>query len=708
MQIIDLILPEFNLVQESAAAGGGAALEEAARALSKNLNPFARTVDKPAVFWSGIIDADSEERQQVFNIPDTFDGRLRVMAVAVSDAAIGIAEDKTLVRGPFVLSPNVLTAVAPDDEFDVVLGIANGVEGSGKQLSVQIEALPSDNLQIIGSAETTLKIDEGSEAKFTFRVKALKKLGPGSITFRAVSGQQFSRRTATLSVRPPVPYMSNFSSGFSQSGKETLTVPRTVYPDLAKNRTTVSVSPLALLDGLVSYLDHFPHQCTEQVVSGVFPLLSYLEHPDYLGDIDTKYNRLDALIKTLRSRQLADGGFMLWPGRGSAAIYPSAYVMHFLLDAKEMGVSIPRDMWDKGFEHLRRVASKDVQSLSMARNRAYAIYLLSRKGDVTTNFLVHLQEYLEKQYKDIWKNDIVSVYIAATYQLMREKTQAEKLIKAYEIGQASKHSWTDYDSQLAHDGQYLYLLARHFPDNLKKLDGDNILKLVEPIFEGRYNTLSASWSVLAMSAYSKQLLPKGSAEQVSIDEVDKEGKKKNLQVINKPYPYADFSSEAEKIVFSAMARSFYMMRQSGFDTELPNKEIREGLEIIREYQTDDGKAINSLSQGEEITVVLRIRSLENRQISNVAVVDLLPGGFEVLRDSVKRRYNSWSADYKDIREDRIVFYGSFGPQMTELKYKVKLTSAGSFVVPPAYAGAMYDRSIKARSRSGRFEVTSVQ
>ena len=104
---------------------------------------------------------------------------------------------------------------------------------------------------------------------------------------------------------------------------------------------------------------------------------------------------------------------------------------------------------------------------------------------------------------------------------------------------------------------------------------------------------------------------------------------------------------------------------------------------------------------------LRVRALEGT-VSNVAVIDLLPGGFEVLRDSIARESGRWRADYTDIREDRVVFYGSFGPAFTELAYRVKLTARGSFVVPSASAEAMYDRSVRAQIPAGRFEVTAAQ
>jgi uncharacterized protein YfaS (alpha-2-macroglobulin family) len=135
--------------------------------------------------------------------------------------------------------------------------------------------------------------------------------------------------------------------------------------------------------------------------------------------------------------------------------------------------------------------------------------------------------------------------------------------------------------------------------------------------------------------------------------------------------------------------------------------VANGLEIFREYLDDAGVKVSTAQIGEELTVRLRVRSTGLTR-SNIAIVDMLPGGFEVLTESVRDQYGGWNVDYKDVREDRVVFYGSFTDRITEISYRVKLTSAGDFVVPAAYAGSMYDRSIQANTRPGRFTVQSVQ
>ena len=103
---------------------------------------------------------------------------------------------------------------------------------------------------------------------------------------------------------------------------------------------------------------------------------------------------------------------------------------------------------------------------------------------------------------------------------------------------------------------------------------------------------------------------------------------------------------------------------------------------------------------------LRLRSLSDSYQHNVAVIDLLPAGFSIVRSSVPRKRGMWRADYVDVREDRLVYYASFGPTLTELSYKVKVTAAGDFILPSVSAQSMYDNSVQAATAAGRFVVSA--
>ncbi|MNW01952.1 hypothetical protein D3C71_1976630 [compost metagenome] len=48
----------------------------------------------------------------------------------------------------------------------------------------------------------------------------------------------------------------------------------------------------------------------------------------------------------------------------------------------------------------------------------------------------------------------------------------------------------------------------------------------------------------------------------------------------------------------------------------------------------------------------------------------------------------------------MIIYGSASTDVQEFVYQIKATNTGSFVIPPAYGEAMYDREVQAMSASG--------
>lgn len=709
-QIVDLILPEYEMMRELAAAGGGDAF--ARKAIGKNLNPFRRSTDAPVAFWSGILDADQEAREYTIQVPDYFNGSMRLMAVAVSQEAIGTARKDTTVKGPFVISPNAPVVVAPDDEFEVTVGISNNLEGSGERAEIQVALAPSKHLSVVGGASRKVTIAEGSEGKVVFRVRATDSLGSGSMKFTASHGEASSRLTTTLSVRPAVPHMATFESAYESSGSADIEVKRKLLSEYAEQEAAGSHSPLVLVEGLGSYLRNFAHGCAEQMVSKVFPYLGLLNHPGYSVDKQRVREDFGRVIMALRSRQTAGGGFQFWPGQSvtQGIDFPSVYIMHFLTDAKELGYPVPEDVLRRGLDYLLSVARNPSSSPEAARVRAYAIYILTRNQIVTSNYLIDLHKELETRYKREWMNDITSTYMAASFHLLKNRKMQEQVFDGFRFGTEKDYLSSDFDGRLNQDAQYIYLLARHFPEQLEdKVSGESIMAIVKPLNRGEYNTLSASYSMLALGAYTRHFKGAASDTSIRISAVLANDKEAALDVSATPFAKAAFPIDAESISIEADERLFYVISQAGYEKELPKQEIRQGLEIYRDYYNEKGEVITSAPIGSEVTVRVRIRALEDKSATNIAIVDLLPGGFEIIRDSFSSSNASYSwRSYKDIREDRIVIYGDFGPRVSEYRYKAKLTAKGEFVVPSVYARSMYKRHLHARSASDRFTVTGGQ
>jgi uncharacterized protein YfaS (alpha-2-macroglobulin family) len=702
-QIMDLIIPEFSLLRSVSAYGGGGDIQR--------LNPFKRVTDKPVVFWSGVIDADQPKREVVYDVPDYFDGTLRIMALAVSDDSAGSAERETLIRGPFVITPSVPVLVAPGDEFEAGVTVANNVDGSGPNAEVELSVRTNERVAMIPRATTSQKlvVAEGREQSTVFRFRVNEKLGSGEITFTARANGQETKRRATLSVRPAVPYMTVVHSGNFNRNSVDVPITRTMHGEYRKLDATLSALPIGLARGLDIYLKNFPYGCSEQITSGAFCRLMLADESDF-GLTRAEINKqLEYTFGVLRRRQNDQGGFGYWiPETGDHISFISAYVMDFLSEAKTAGFVPPSEMFVTGLRNLQKIAGHEPSNLSEARTVAYAIYILTREGVITTNYILNLRDYLDRNQRDQWQNDITGVYLAGALHLLHKDADAERLIGNYKLEQKSSRPTDDFYQPLGADSQYVAVLAREFPARLRKISGEQFEKILQAIGRDQFNTLSAAYAVRALKAYSQAVAQ--NPPTLSISEIRKDKSDTGLVAGTRSLLRSDFSSSAAALRFSAAGRlsgpgAFFQVVEAGFDRQIPQQPLANGLEIYRELLGEKNKPTTQTRLGEPIRVRLHVRSLQHQTLTNVAIVDLLPGGFEVVDSSVHTGACPMSGvEYVDVREDRAVFFAPVPVHGLEIDYTIKSCNRGTFVVPPVFAESMYERNIKACGVGGRITV----
>jgi uncharacterized protein YfaS (alpha-2-macroglobulin family) len=692
-QTLDQILPKFIADRELSAIGGDGGKAE----LRNNLNPFKRKTELPVAYWSGIVDTDATPRQLTYQVPDYFNGELKVMAVAVAADAVGAATKTTEIRGDFVINPNVPTFVAPEDVFTVTASIANNVSGSGVDALVSVELKSTPQLEVIGNAQQTLKISEKQEKTATFTVRANALLGGAKLIFMANHGNKSTSMTSTLSVRPASAYQTSMTSGFANNSNRVIELDRKLYPDYREVKAAISVSPLILVVGLQQYLENFPYGCTEQLVSKAMPLLALSHQPQLASDPKILADKMQEMLQQLSQRQMSSGGFSYWPGVGmnESNQFASIYAMHFLTDAREQGYTVPNDVMRAGLDYLKSVAGQNATSLEEARAQAYAIYILTRNEMVTTNYLTALQLYLAKDTKKTWQQDITSAYIAASYQLLKSTAEADRLIKLYQIQKTEVSDATDFYNKDIANAVYLYLIAKHFPEQLARVNNDFVLSLVTAMNTDEINTLLSGYSSLALAAYAQSYKISDNVG-LGISETFSAGQEKILAApaAKDIFQAANVDDNVEKVHFinPTGQNYFYQLVQAGFDKNLPNDIIKQGLEVEREYRSPDGSVIHTVRLGDEMVVHIQVRALNDRYLSHVAIVDLLPGGFEVVRDSL----NDQPVVYSDVREDRVVFFSNVDASAKEITYRIKATNIGTYTVPPILAHSMYDPNTVAR------------
>ncbi|MDX2226884.1 MAG: alpha-2-macroglobulin [Verrucomicrobiae bacterium] len=714
-QMADMLLPEYSLLRQLSSPGGDGGLEE----LRNNLNPFKRKRQKPVVFWSGIIEAGPAGKTLHFDIPDTFDGSLRLMAVAVNEVATGSAEKETLVRGDLILRPNLPTFAAPGDVFNVPVTVADNREGttlSTDPISLSIEVTP--NLELLSPGTVELKSAPGQEVSATFRVKAREPLGNGEMTFTARSGNVSRRDTSSLSIRPASAYFTSVVSGSFTGGQTELRPDRALHGEFRSVEATMSALPSGLNHGLSAYLQNYPHFCSEQLISRSMATVALEGQSEFGLPKAETVKRIMETLAALAVRQNDQGGIGMWYLQGNLEFdFPSVYLVHFLLEARDRGYNIPGSMLDRALLNLQRMAAATPGNLSDARTQAYAIYLLTRNGQITSNYLSRLRDTLEKEHAEIWKQDITSAYVASTYALLQNRREAARLLGDFKMT-VSQGEWPelygafdDFNSPLGRNAQFVYLVSKHFPERLRRVSENELDTLLTPVMEGDFNTLSAAYAILALEAYSHNLGRMADADP-KIQAVSATGQVSPLPLENSLPPRASIPATAAQVRFGAkrptnpgFKRFFCQIIQTGFDRDRAEKPISDHLEVQREFRNRKNQVVTQAALGEELTAHIRLRTTNGMTVPNIAIIDLLPGGFEVESEASQNRSFGSPVDYGDIREDRVVLYTSATGGAREYSYKIKATAAGEFQIPPVQAESMYNRNYRARGKSGRFTVT---
>ncbi|MDR2710805.1 MAG: alpha-2-macroglobulin, partial [Burkholderiales bacterium] len=375
-QLLDLILPEFSRVMAASAPGG-----DAEGALGRFLNPFKRKRDPAVAYWSGIVDVGADGKTLSWKVPESFNGSLRVMAVAVTPQSVGVYEGHTTVRGDFVLSPTAPLSVTPGDEFDVPVGVSNNLEGSGKDAKVKVTLDGGEYFETVGEKTIEVPIVENREGVVHFRARAKPLLGSGTLSLTAGIGDKKSKLTTAVSVRPATPYRQEFQAGVVASGKEVeLPMARRLFAEHRKLDVGVSASPMVMANGLAAYLDNYSYTCTEQIVSQAIPALVLSHRPEF-GEIKSKRGAtLSGLMTMLRARQNAEGAYGLWAGNAIVSEPASVWAQQFLVEAKDRGETVPADMLQRGNEWLQNFAMSEGDTLFDDRSRALAVYVLTRQG----------------------------------------------------------------------------------------------------------------------------------------------------------------------------------------------------------------------------------------------------------------------------------------------------------------------------------------
>ena len=260
-------------------------------------------------------------------------------------------------------------------------------------------------------------------------------------------------------------------------------------------------------------------------------------------------------------------------------------------------------------------------------------------------------------------------------------------------------------------GGILYLLSKHYPDGLKELDSSELQPMFDSLTDRGYNSLSASFTMLGLDAYSSLFSGSDSNNfDVKFNYLDDQKKIKSRFASVKEKESGEWliPSNLTQIELKRKENNtslFTSFALTGFDREPKNSAQGRNIIIEKSLYDSEGNKVTEAIQGNDYELELIAYTVNGSEMENVALVDLMVPGFELQPNRDQRGKvpgvnilnddrTDLKLDYIDAREDRVIFYSNLSSIKRKLRYKVKATVSGIFKLPGTLADPMYDRLSK--------------
>jgi alpha-2-macroglobulin len=649
--------------------------------------------------FSGVLPVDEHGRARfAFDLPQ-FEGRVRLHAVAWSDARVGHATGSVTVRDPVVLQASLPRFLAQGDRSTATVTLFNA-EGAG-----------GDHL-LHWRSGAALTATEGSEAfplargerrVVTLPVQA-ERLGRGELLLELEGPDDLSlQRSLALAVQPAFARDDRRQAGqLPQSQSVTLggrpladLIPETVSAQL-----TLDTRPQWDVAGLVRQLDLYPYGCLEQVTSRAFPLLDLPALLDDSGADAPDPQRLPEALAQVLDKQLDNGGFTLWGGPGEADDWVSVYALDLLGEARGQGVEVPDFAWQRGLRWLRALAEfPETHDASRMAAQSYGLYVLARNGAGRPETARYLLEVVAGRLP----GGLAAAQLGAALALDGDPGRAGK---AFALAGRLKRSadLRDYGSALRDQAEILRLAKLHAPEALDL--GEAAADLAAAFNRERW-----------LSTQEQAALVRTAAALTG------EGRRLDLRLGDLRYPEADGplllrpdpDSLLEGLALENLgdAPLWYALLGSGNPAEAPAREAQ-GLRIERQLYNLDGAtpARDAIVQGAVLVVVLEGEALEPDQRHQLLIVDPIPAGFEAdspgLEGSRALEALGWLGEtsatlYTDALDDRFVAALDLerdDSRSFRVAYIVRAVAPGDYRLGPPFVEDMYRPRFRARGDSG--------
>lgn len=653
----------------------------------------------PVVMFLGPFTLDHGTKTHRITLP-MYVGSVRVMVVAAKNGSYGNADKTVTVKSPLMLLSSLPRVLACGDRVKMPVNVFV-TEDNIRNVNVNVKTEGPISIADTNMKSLSFSTQEEKITEFELMCSDTK-CGKAKITITATGGRHSFTETIWIDVFNPLPDIISSENVILDADKE-----HTFNWEKFKDgQTTLSISKMPAIDfnGAFTFVKNYSHYCTEQLSARAMYMLyarRFLSNEEKL----LSETALPALLKTLTSRQLYNGGFAYWDGNSVEHEWATSMAGEVMIEARRQGFSVYAQNIKKWISYQKEAARKYHHSMENAADlqQAYRLYTLALAGEPQTAAMNRLRES-----KNISAQALIR--LAATYAVIGRTDIATKLISQSDSAPMVNGDYNTFWSPLRDKAMILEALVVCG-------EGSKALTNAQSMAKEFSATGCTTQEVAFVSAAMNRMANMFTAEpsNVTISEIGKTMKTLS-GILNVTTLCVDPSSGTVTVRNngrSTISLSLTTCRKPSSKEKVAP--MSKGISIDVHY-LDSNKipiSIGDIKQGDVFYAVIDVKrpgnhmtSVHDNDDNSMALTYALPAGWEILNGRYVDLNGMSSVNYTDVRDNRISWYFEFNSSY-ENRYAVKLRAAyeGCYLIPPTICEDMYDTTYRATTTSERIDVT---
>lgn len=665
----------------------------------KNLQDEKTNRFKPVVIFDGPFTLQAgKTAKHTYRMPE-YIGEVRTMVVAATNGQYGAAAANSTVNKPLMVSVALPRLLTPGDIIDIPVTVF-AMKDNIREVTVNLTT--DDKITLLGNSSQPLRFQQKGEQVVYFKAKINTQTGVSTLQTEAVSGKEQATVTEDITVRIPNPPMTLIEAKEVKPG-ETINFNTAISGIDPLSVLELSTIPPLNLEQRLTYLLDYPHGCAEQITSQAFPQLSL---PWLLALTPEQKQQAEKNIKDVISQlskyQTSLGGFAYWQGQPYISEWVTAYIVQFLVSARQAGYTVSLPMLQNAINYMKRVSNSWTQTEPWSQlTQAYRLYVLALAQQADLAAMNRFRELKTERPVSQW-------LLASAYALAGQPEAAQRLVSQLSSDVAPYRETGHTFGSTTRDNALIL-------QSMVTLDmQQDAYRMLEKISRAMgsgdwYSTQETAFALHAASLFVRKYLGTQRGVQATVNSASGTT---NIDIENTIWQTSLPVRQGQSVatVKNTGTGNLFARQINTFTSlEVITARRMDGLAMEIRYYNDQGQPVNirNLSQGEDVTAEISVKNTGLTGTYNeLALSYLVPSGFEIINDRLTGNNNAWQgAEYVDVRDDRFYVYFDLQQNQTKtFKFRCNAAFKGEYLLPAITCSAMYDNSIQAVLPGGKINI----